>query len=267
MADKKGSNSAEFNAMLSALREVAEMNASLSSPKLIEGNINRLKEASKDYMERIDGSIFRGVRADGKARRDMAGSLSDLADTWNESLTKAADGKIGEYWPLGQQASELETNRKAVESAANAYHLSQQQIAAARAAQAAPTPTVASQPAPQAETIVSKPAAQAETIVSPPTATAETVIQKPVSKAQTIERPAQGPNRERSRTINLATMMKEQKAAEEAAEPAKASKNSVREEILKRRSEIYEKRRQNEEAGIVNDGKNQAKKQAGKGGM
>ena len=227
MADKKKDNSAEFNAMLSALREVAYLNPSLSSPKLIESSLETLKEATKDYMERIDGSIFRGVTADGKARREMAGSLSDLADSWNAGLTKAADGRIGEYYPLGQQATALEANRKAVESAANSYHKTQQQIAANQAA------------------------------------SAETIIQKPASKAQTLERPAQEAKPERRRSINLGTMMREQKAAEDAADPAKAERNAVREEVLKRRSEIYEKRRQNEQAGIVNDGKNQAMRQAG----
>ena len=219
MEAKKSSNSNEFTAMVDALRDVAEMYTNLSTPKQIESALNTLKEATKDYMERIDGNIFRGRSADGKARREIAGTLSDLADSWSDGLKKAADGRLNEYQPLGRQKEGLEKNRQYIDDA--------------RAK------------APAATEIVS------------PVAESETIINKPVTKAQTIVRP------ERGRSVNLATLMRDQKAAE--GKPA--AENSVRAEVLRKREEIMQKRRQNEAAGIVNDGKNQAKKPAGKGGM
>ena len=43
-------------------------------------------------------------------------------------------------------------------------------------------------------------------------------------------------------------------------------RNSVREEVLRKREAIMQKRRENDKAGVVNDGKNQVQQQRGKGG-
>ncbi len=203
---KKSSNSAQFKAMVEALTDVAGTNGNLDSPALIEDRLNRLKESAKAYMDRIDGSIFRGYSTDGQNRREMAERLSDFAGAWDERLKKAGDGRLNEYLPVGAQAESLKKNRETIENEMK------------RAAEA------------QAKT-----AEQTKTVEQPKTS-------------------------ERSKTTNLAGLMKAEKAAKAKPE----EKNSVRDELLRKREAIMKKRRENEKAGVVNDGKNQAPPRRGK---
>ncbi|MCR4585522.1 MAG: hypothetical protein K5686_07315 [Lachnospiraceae bacterium] len=223
MEAKKSSNSAAFTAMVEALTDMAGINANLASPALIESHLSKLKEATGNYMKRIDGSIFRGVRADGKARRELAETLSDFADAWDERLKGAGDGRLNEYLPVGAQAESLKKNREVIDKEKS------------RAAQ-----------------IQTEPATKTPEIEKPVTK-AQTIISKPVTKAQTMER---------SKPTDLASLMKAEKA--EKAKPEE--RNSVREEVLRKREAIMQKRRENDKAGVVNDGKNQVQQQRGKGG-
>ena len=216
MEQKRSNNSHYFNDMIQALADVASLDGS-ASPKLVEERLNRLKEVSQAYVDKTDGSFFRGRSADGKARRNFAAELVDFAGQQTSVLGGKIDASIDPLMSVDMQADDLRKNRTKIDTALAAT------LAAKEPEAAAPTATAPAATAPAAEA---------------PKATA----------------PAATQTRERSRSLNLATMMQEQKAADDKADPAKAARNAEREEVLKRRSEIFEKRRENEKKGLGSEG-------------
>ncbi|MCR5119883.1 MAG: hypothetical protein K6B44_09760 [Lachnospiraceae bacterium] len=239
IARSKRTNSKQFTDMLWALQDVSELDRD-KSPEEIEKALTTLKESAGKYKERIDGSIFRGVTAAGKERRQLADDLEKYASEQLEKLAKCKGDRLNERMPLSEQLDGLEKNRQLI---ASARELEARRVSETR------------KPAAEADTIT-KPVSRAQ-VIEHPAADAETILSKPVSKAQTIVRP-----RSESNPVNLGKLMDEQRKADGKAE----AKNDVREEVLRKREAIMQKRRENEAAGIVSDGKNQAQQQAGKGG-
>ncbi|MCR5119882.1 MAG: hypothetical protein K6B44_09755 [Lachnospiraceae bacterium] len=291
MISKSRNNSKEFMDLMYALGDVAIIDDN-DSPHLVQERLQTLKEASEAYMERIDGSIFRGVRADGRARRELAGNLAEFATAQMDTLEKLIDGGVNEFKPVRAQRTRLEvddlyndlTKHEAeLQSAAPAVAAEPEsprhQITYGQTAPEVqhiameetlhiPEPQQGvrigvdgkhqityGQTEPQvmhvAETTAPQQPQQASVIPEDPRRQITYGQTEPQVQHAIREESVQQPKR--ARVTNIGNLMREQREAE--GRPAE--KNSVREEVLRKREAIMQKRRENEAAGKVSDGKNQ----------
>ena len=184
MAVKKNSNSRYFNDMLHALEDVTHLGPHCS-PDLVQETLKHLKEVSEEYVKKTDRSFFRGRSDDGKARREKAGKLVEFADMEYKRLPSCVDRSVNPTLSLDLQKGDLKKNREVID-AALAAELS------AKAPKEAPKTEAAAQ--------ASAPAAQA-----PAPAAAE---------AEPVAAPA--PADPKRRSLNIATLISEQKLEEPA---------------------------------------------------
>ena len=252
LANAKSNNSKEFNKMYNCLKEVC-MNDNQTSAELFTKKLIELREAATAYEERIDGSWFRGVLKNGQERRNIAGELVEFAAESTKMVDKAIPGCIlpgtnyvdaaGKFW---NTCEDLRAER---EKAIQEKFI---EITAKTMPKVAPE-TIYSNPkvAPEnlhtnaqtGEEVVSFPKVKLDTLhKEEKQAVAEeapTIIEKRTGSAFTMVR----------NKMDLATLMNDQKNDQK-----KEKKTSPRDEALAKREEIMQKRRENEKAGIANDG-------------
>ncbi len=180
----KSNQSDEFNAMSDALDEVAELSDS-NTPVQIMKAFDKLKNASKAYMDRIDSSMFRGVFQNGRERRSFAEDINNFAATGVKKL----DG-IDRYFNRKRGVADQidKFNEKTIEIK-NEEKINE-------------------------------------------------------NKAPEVKQPAK-------EKADLKELIKD-----EAIESKKASSNPERDEVLRKRMEIMNKRKENEKKGIASDNKN-----------
>lgn len=80
LASYKKSQSTEFSAMHDALKSLAALNGDSTLGEVSEA-LSNLSKTSKAYMKHIDSSKFRGIRGNGRERREFAGEINEFADS------------------------------------------------------------------------------------------------------------------------------------------------------------------------------------------
>ena len=86
LKEYKRSNSKEFDAMYEALSTLSKMVGN-NTPTEVEQAIRDLRNASQDYIDKIDNQFFKKGNENGQSRYDTAGALVQFADTQTLRLT------------------------------------------------------------------------------------------------------------------------------------------------------------------------------------
>ncbi|MBR1470179.1 MAG: hypothetical protein IJ600_00890 [Lachnospiraceae bacterium] len=205
----KKNQSDQFNAMADALQDVANLNETYT-PWQIQEALGRLSEASRTYKEHIDSSRFRGILPNGKKRNELAGELIGFADLQFNEMDKLNDHHLDRERAITSQIDGMKAGiRKwAMESEKKAAEAAEKNSVQSAGAEKSEEKS--------AEKAQEKPAEKAE--------------EKPVEKKHT------GRGHEK---IGLQGLQNKPDASE-------APGLSEREEVLRKRAEIMNKRRENE---------------------
>ncbi|MBR1470261.1 MAG: hypothetical protein IJ600_01305 [Lachnospiraceae bacterium] len=270
LAEYKSDNSTEFKHMIETLQDVTTVNTELSAGEIMDKLIE-VRKAAEKYVERIDSSWFRGVLPNGKARRAMADEIGFFAVNATEQIDTGlpkgidlnkglSDQLVGLYARLSELQREKKTKIDAIIDERHAMVLPKVAV-----------DTVYAAPAVESEQLRST--ANIEEDAPESSSKEKTDIGKEEKNAGSKEKTDAVEKEEKSAGSEEKTnnVVKEEKLVrnkmdlaslqkEEQVEKNEGKKMSPREELLKKREEIMEKRRENEKAGIPNDGWENRKK-------